>query len=264
MAATPRILSLEERKTLLNTEIKKHDVANILVHWFNVAAWIFLLSTGLGILYSAFYRFIPLNWNILIRDAFGGLANLRAFHKAVGLIWVFVLTFNVVLGFKKYFGPFGQESLWLTQNDIEWLKMMPLRIMGKKVWMPPQDAYNAGQKAYAIAISAGTLGIMVSGLIMTFPIYMPARWIVQWANVLHYISWGGVIAALIVHLYMGAVMPEERPAFFSMFSGKVNALYAYLHHYNWFQRYQEHEHEWEERMQKHIEEEKRIMQGGEK
>jgi hypothetical protein len=31
-------------------------------------------------------------------------------------------------------------------------------------------------------------------------------------------------------------MPEERQAFFSMFNGKVSALYAYLHHRKWYEQ----------------------------
>jgi formate dehydrogenase gamma subunit len=259
MSTIPPALSLQERKVLLHTEIKKHKVANILLHWFNAAAWAFLLLTGLGILSSALYRVIPVNWLELVRSSFGGLANLRKFHMAAGLTWIFVLGFNVVFGIRKYFGPFGRESLWLTRDDLEWLKMQPMRMLGKKIVLPPQDAYNAGQKAYALAITAGSLGIMATGLIMTFSRYMPARWIVQWANPLHFLSWGSVIAALIVHLYMGAVMPEERSAFFSIFTGKVNALYAFHHHYKWYRRSQLHEANWEERLRQHTEEEQEML-----
>jgi cytochrome b subunit of formate dehydrogenase len=45
---------------------------------------------------------------------------------------------------------------------------------------------------------------------------------------------GAIVAGLFVHVYMAAVLPEERPAFFSMFSGKVNELYAFLHHRKWW------------------------------
>lgn len=259
MSTIPSVLPFQERKALLNKDIKKHKVANILLHWFNAAAWAFLLLTGLGILSSSLYRVIPVNWLGLVRSSFGGLANLRKFHMAVGLTWIFVLGFNVFFGVRKYFGPFGRESLWLTRDDFEWLKMQPMRMLGKKIVLPPQDAYNAGQKAYALAITAGTLGIMATGLIMTFSRYMPARWIVQWANPMHFLSWGFVIAALIIHLYMGAVMPEERSAFFSIFSGKVNALYAYQHHHKWYRRTQQDEAKWEEELREHIEEEQVIL-----
>ncbi|MBI3362883.1 MAG: hypothetical protein HY023_17410, partial [Chloroflexi bacterium] len=59
-------------------------------------------------------------------------------------------------------------------------------------------------------------------------------------------SVGAIVAGLFIHVYMGAVFPEEREAFFSMFSGKVSAWYARMHHYKWYLRKVEEEEEWEE------------------
>ena len=35
-------------------------------------------------------------------------------------------------------------------------------------------------------------------------------------------------------VYMAAFFPEEKSAFFSMFNGDVDALYARLHHKKWY------------------------------
>jgi formate dehydrogenase subunit gamma len=43
-----------------------------------------------------------------------------------------------------------------------------------------------------------------------------------------------VVSGLLVHVYMGAVFPEEKPAFFSMITGHVDELYAYSHHFKWW------------------------------
>jgi hypothetical protein len=42
--------------------------------------------------------------------------------------------------------PNGVKSLLLTKDDIEWLKIKPLQMLGmmKDKEPPPQDAYNAG------------------------------------------------------------------------------------------------------------------------
>jgi cytochrome b subunit of formate dehydrogenase len=37
-----------------------------------------------------------------------------------------------------------------------------------------------------------------------------------------------------IHAYMAAVFPEEKPAFFSMITGNVNELYAFHHHFKWW------------------------------
>ena len=243
-------IPLAERKRLRVTEIKKHNLANILTHWFNVAMWALLLPTGLAILASPRLGIVPELWQTLMRNVFGGTANLIEFHYSVGLVWMAVLTFNILLGFRKYFIPFTRERMFLDADDIEWLKVKPLQMMGllKGKTLPPQDAYNAGQKAYSYVVILGTFFIGLTGVIMTFSKYIPWKWLVQWSLPVHFSAVGAVFAGVIIHIYMGAALPEERSAFFSMFTGKVNALYARLHHYKWYQRKLQEEDDWEERV----------------
>jgi len=241
-------LSLSARKQLREKQIKKHNLANILTHWFNVLAWLLLLPTGLGILSSARIGVVPQVWLDTMRHTFGGLANLVQFHYAVGLVWLFVLSFNIFIGFRKYFLSFAGERLLLDKDDIEWLKLKPLQMIGlaKNKALPPQDAYNAGQKAYSYVVIGGIFLIGLSGLVMTFSRFIPWKWLVQWALPVHFGAVGAVFAGVIVHVYMGAVFPEERSAFFSMFTGNVNALYARLHHSKWYWRKVAEEQAWED------------------
>jgi formate dehydrogenase subunit gamma len=241
-------LPLSLRKKLHDKQIRKHDLANILTHWFNVLGWLLLLPTGLGILSSPRIGLVPQVWIDATRNTFGGLANLLQFHYTVGLVWLFVLAFNILVGFRKYFVSFASERMLLDKDDIEWLKIKPLQMLGlaKDKALPPQDAYNAGQKAYSYVVIGGIFLIGLSGLIMTFSRYVPWKWMVQWALPVHFGAVGAVFAGVIVHVYMGAVFPEERSAFFSMFTGNVNALYARLHHSKWYWRKVEAEQDWEE------------------
>ncbi len=243
-------IPLSVRKKLLAKEIKKHNLANILTHWFNVLGWLLLLPTGLGILASPRLGLVPEVWLDATRQMFGGTANLIKFHYTVGLVWMFVLTFNIFIGFRKYFISFAGERMLLDKDDIEWLKVKPLQMMGllKGKTLPPQDAYNAGQKAYSYVVILGTFFIGLTGVIMTFSKYIPWKWLVQWSLPVHFSAVGAVFAGVIIHIYMGAVFPEERSAFFSMFTGNVNALYARLHHYKWYQRKLQEEDDWEERV----------------
>ncbi len=245
---THEYLPLSLRKKLRETQIKKHNLANILTHWFNVAAWLLLLPTGLGILSSARIGVVPQVWIDATRHTFGGLANLVQFHYVVGIVWLFVLSFNIFVGFRKYFISFAGERLLLDKDDIEWLKLKPLQMLGlaKDKPLPPQDAYNAGQKAYSYVVIGGIGLIGLSGLIMTFSRFIPWKWLVQWALPVHFGAVGAVFAGVIVHVYMGAVFPEERAAFFSMFTGNVNALYARLHHSKWYWRKVAEEQAWED------------------
>ncbi len=217
-------LPLAERKRLKKKKLTKHHLANILTHWFNAFSWGFLLATG--------------------------LAPLIKWHESWGLFWGFVITFNVLVGFRRYFMPFGARRMLLDQDDLEWFKQYGRKLAGLSYQLPEQDDYNAGQKAFSYVVILGIITIIITGLIMTFsPQVMRAtggmQWIIQWAMPLHFTAVGLVVAGLVVHIYMGAIFPEERSAFFSMFSGKVDALYAYSHHHKWYKRYIRAEQAWE-------------------
>ncbi len=242
-------ISLEERKRLRQKMYKKHNLANILTHWFNVGMWLLLLPTGLAIISSPRLGLTPIWWQDLFRNIFGGTANLIRFHYTLGLIWTFVLVFNILLGFRKYFVPFAAHRLLLDKDDIEWLKVKPVQMLGfmQDKDLPSQDAYNAGQKLYMYVVILGTIGIMSSGIVMTFKEIFPPV-LKQWAQPLHWLSVGAIVAGLIVHVYMGAVFPEEKEAFFSMFSGKVSAWYAKAHHEKWYSQKLTEELEWEDKV----------------
>jgi len=247
-------IPLEERRRLREKKLKKHNLANILTHWFNVSMWLLLLPTGIAILSSPRLGLAPVWWQDLFRNLFGSTGNLIKFHYTLGLIWTFVLTFNILLGFRKYFVPFASTRMFLDKDDIEWMKIKPLQMLGfkKEVDLPPQDAYNAGQKLYSYLVILGTIGIISSGIVMTFKSVFPPL-LKQWAQPLHWVSVFGIVAGLIIHVYMGAVFPEEKEAFFSMFSGKVSAWYARAHHEKWYWEKVKEEIEWEEQVEEEVE-----------
>ena len=242
-------ISLEERRLLRQKMYKKHNLANILTHWFNVGMWLLLLPTGIAIISSPRLGLSPVWLQDAFRNIFGSTASLIRFHYTLGLLWSFVLTFNILLGFRKYFVPFAATRLLLDRDDIEWMKIKPIQMLGfmKGKQLPPQDAYNAGQKLYMYVVILGTVGIMSSGIVMTFNSVFP-KVLKQFAQPVHCLSVFSIVAGLIIHVYMGAVFPEEKEAFFSMFSGKVSAWYAKMHHEKWYHEKLREEMEWEDKV----------------
>ncbi len=230
------ILSLAERKRLREKKIRKHGLANILTHWFNVASWLILLPTGLAILANPNLRIMPQGYIDFFRNLFGGVGNLVQAHKIFGVIWLFVITYNVLMGFRRYFVPFARKRMLLTPDDLIWFREYGKKLLGKPHHLPSQDAYNAGQKAYGYVVILGTLGIGLTGVIMTFSYLLPPELhgILPWLRILHFGSVGAIVIGLVVHVYMAAFFPEEKSAFFSMFNGEVDALYARLHHKKWY------------------------------
>jgi formate dehydrogenase subunit gamma len=254
-------IPLPERQRLRQKLIKKHNLANILTHWFNVASWLMLLPTGIAIISSPRLGITPIWWQEAFRNLFGSDANLIRFHYTIGFIWIFVILFNVFIGFRKYFVPFAAHRMLLDRDDIEWMKTKPLQMLGfmKDKPLPPQDAYNAGQKIYSYFVVVCTLGIMVSGPVMVFKNLFPPI-VKQIAQPIHFISVFVIVAWLFIHVYMGAVFPEEKEAFFSMFSGKVSAWYARAHHEKWYNQTLKEEMEWEDQVEAEVQKSQQLAE----
>lgn len=239
----PRHLTLEEKRILANRVMKKHGVAGVTLHWVNAACWLFLIATGTALLSASYLQFMP-NWYIAIMDGiFGNRAAMLHAHIAVAVFWMSLLIFYGIFGFKNYLLEFIKNDLTFDKDDIGWLPAKAKNLIGKLSHydIPPQGAYNAGQKAYAIVVAFSTITLMITGPIMAF--HLGSEIIIQWAMLFHFIAAMAVAAGIFVHVYMAALFPEERPAFFSMITGKVNELYAYFFHYKWWKEIKTEEHE---------------------
>ena len=239
-------LSAAQAETMLQLRMKKHHVAIMLLHWFNAFVWLFELLTGLTLISSDYFRVVP-RWYVSIAEAaFGGRANMLEFHVALGLVWIFVFLVYGIFGYRTYLGEVLHKEIALDRDDFRWLIVRTLGILGRSNEpLPPQGSYNAGQKLFAFMIYAMIPVVMASGVIMAFQLFGPT--VVGWAIVVHFAAVGAVVSGLMVHVYMGAVFPEEKSAFFSMITGTVDELYAYSHHFKWWREVKLAQCEWEQR-----------------
>jgi formate dehydrogenase subunit gamma len=178
-------------------------------------------------------------------------------HVAVGIAWGVVFLAYGIFGHRTYLAQeVLKKEIALDGDDLRWLKIRVLGILGKsKEALPPQGVYNAGQKLFALMVYVMLPVIMLTGFIMAFRLF--GSMVVGWAVVIHFCAVGAVASGLIVHVYMGAVFPEEKPAFFSMITGTVNELFAYSHHFKWWKEMKEEELAWEHRHDKVAAEEPR-------
>lgn len=215
--------------------IKKHHVAIMLLHWFNAFVWLLELTTGAALIQSGHFRFAPQWFIVLMTDIFGTRANLLRFHIAVGLTWITVFLVYGIFGWRTYLHQEVLErEVALDRDDWNWLRVRVLRMLGRSDEpLPPQGVYNAGQKLFALTVYAMVPLIAASGVVMAFHWGSPAM--VGWAVVIHFISVAVVVSGLMIHVYMGAVFPEEKPAFFSMITGVVPEEFAYKHHRKWWE-----------------------------
>jgi len=241
----PVPLTAEQAEGMLQHQVKKHYLTSILLHWFNAFVWLFELMTGAALITSPYFRIAPEWYLSIAQDVFGTRASMLRFHLAVGITWLLVFVVYGIFGFRAYLGrEVLQSKLFLDADDRRWLVVRTLRILGRSCEpLPPQGIYNAGQKLFAQLVFAATPVILVTGLIMAFRLF--GAWVIGWAVVAHFVAVAAVVSGLMIHVYMGAVFPEEKPAFFSMVTGTVNELFAYSHHFKWWRIVKQEEAEWE-------------------
>jgi formate dehydrogenase gamma subunit len=230
----PVPLTSEQAREMRRHQIKKHDVAMVWLHWWNAAVWFLEVTTGLALITSRFFRVAP-EWYLgIVQGIFGTRAQMLQFHVALGLLWIFVYLVYGIFGFRTYLSrEVLHKEIALDRDDLRWLIVRTLRILGfSNEPLPPQGIYNAGQKLFGLMVYAMIPLVMLTGLVMTF--HLGGTVLVGWAVVLHFAAVGIVVSGLMIHVYMAAVFPEEKPAFFSMITGTVNELYAYSHHFKWW------------------------------
>nr|WP_321255044.1 cytochrome b/b6 domain-containing protein [uncultured Pseudodesulfovibrio sp.] len=231
-----------------NTMFKRHDKTDIFIHWFNAVCWLLLLLTGVGLIQHPAIDPFGSGYPEAMRAMVGGGANLLVIHEIIGLLWLAGFVFYLLVNFKGARFFLAEVFAVSPARDMAWMikKMVlmtlgpkALKMMGMDPELPDQGYYNMGQKAFAQASVVGGIVIAVTGVIMfmsdrTFG--AESTGMVGWAVTLHFIAVGLVFAGLLVHIYMAAISPEERPGFKSMFTGVVPGNYAKHHHRLWWEK----------------------------
>lgn len=230
--------------------IVRHSLADRLLHWFNAACWITLFFTGAALmanpdiapLGAAFDRTVGLGLRSLI-----GPGGLLALHMGVGAAWLTGI-FAYVLLRRKDAAYFLRQVFNPAKGDLTWLiRKIPLMVLGGRTCerfglptnLPEQNYYNAGQKAFGVAAVCGCLLLALSGLGMaahSIGFYIPGGpALVRVFIVIHLAAACLLFLGLLVHVYMAAVSPAERPGLKSMLTGTVPFNYAKSHHALWLE-----------------------------
>lgn len=198
--------------------IPRYTFRERVMHWVNTIAYIYCLLTGL-----AFYS-PHLFW---LATILGGGPTSRFWHPIVGL------------GF--FACAVWMHSMWsremrITQRDKEWLDHTKDYAENRDEAVPPAEKFNAGQKLFYWAMYYGAAVLVITGLFMWFPEYIPfsLAWIRQVMIVLHVCAALVTIGGFIIHVYMSVFfVPGSGQA---MLFGSVPANWARTHHLLWYRR----------------------------
>lgn len=199
--------------------IKVTDGFERLVHWWLAISCIILILSGLGMMFHSFnFLAVPV----------GGLKNLKMIHNFTGLLFIPALFFAILIWWRE-------AGVLKFPEDIEWIK-----VAGGYLWhvedVPETHKYNAGQKAFFIAVAIFGVVMIISGLIMWFPLSLP-RVLVQWMYPLHALGVLVIFPFVFVHIYLGTIgVPGSASA---IFTGYVTRSWAEKQCTGWLREMEE-------------------------
>lgn len=115
-----------------------------------------------------------------------------------------------------------------TSDDLKWLALIGLASLSKKIALPEQHKFNAGEKINFMTLMLTYPVLLATGLVLLLPG-------TQFLSFIVHVGVAVLAAPLIVgHLYMAVVNPDTRVGLSGMFSGKVDREWAKHHYAKWY------------------------------
>jgi formate dehydrogenase subunit gamma len=196
----------------------RYTLEERLNHWAAGLTYVYLLLSGLA-LYSPY-----LYWMAAI---LGGGPTARFWHPWVGILFSIAVIWMHMI---------WRAEMRTTDADRAWTRQVKKYIENRDEELPPVGRFNPGQKQFYWAMFFGMIVLLLSGIVMWIPEYMPGalRALRPLAVILHEIAALITIGAFIIHVYMGLfVVPG---GFRAIVHGYVSRGWAKAHHRLWYDR----------------------------
>jgi len=197
----------------MTTDIERYTFHERICHWATALTYTYCLATGL-----AFYT-PHLFW---IAVALGGAPTSRFWHPVIGVAF-----FACAI----WMHGMWRRDLSITEQDRRWLKDVRDYVENHDDRVVPQGRFNAGQKEFYWVMFFGALALLISGVPMWFPEYMPAGLRAPMV-LLHECAALLTIGAFIIHVYMGVFMVPGGVR--AIVTGYVTRGWARAHHALWY------------------------------
>ncbi len=115
-----------------------------------------------------------------------------------------------------------------TRDDFKWLALAGPAALSRRITLPEQHKFNAGEKLNFMALTLTYPILVASGVV----ILMPGMYFLTW--IVH-VSVAVLAAPLIFgHIFMAVVNPDTRIGLSGMFSGNVDREWAKHHYAKWY------------------------------
>ena len=129
-----------------------------------------------------------------------------------------------------------RSDMHTTEADRAWYKAVKYYVRNEDEDLPPIGRFNAGQKQLFWLMFYGGIALLVSGLVLWLPEYIPwsLRWLRYLAVLVHPVVALLTIGGFIIHVYMGTAF--VRGSFTTIVRGEVTQAWARTHHRLWLAR----------------------------
>jgi formate dehydrogenase subunit gamma len=203
----------EEEDVVVGEELVRHRFTSRVIHWSVAVFMLATLFTGLPIWTPIF------GW---MAHLFGGLSVCRWLHPWLGICFFVTSAVMFVHWFKE---------MRLEERERDWLGPKMLTYLTYQGEDPEVGKYNGGQKLLFFAASIGALALLLSGIVLWFPLSF-SQLLREASWVLHDVAFILFTIMIIGHIYLGTA--AEPGTFRAMTRGTVTKQWARLHHPRWY------------------------------
>ena len=199
-------------------KILRFTTSQRVVHWVTAILFILLAITGLLLLFGRNFMIPMMGAETFSYFAVGA----KAVHDYLGPAFAVSLVLLFIFFIKGNAPSLKQDLAWLAKGG---------GMLGRHA---SADRYNAGEKGWFwIAAFVGG-AIVVSGLVLDFPIFGQSRQTMEFYHVIHSIAATLMVIASIGHIYMGTAAMDG--TFEVMKTGYCDSNWAKEHHDLWYEK----------------------------
>jgi len=209
-------IMLEEGRS--GVKILRFTTSQRAAHWTTAILFVTLGLTGLTLLLGRKFL-IP----VFGAEGFGSIAVAAKFlHDYLGPVFMLALTWLFIL--------FVRDNIPSPKLDLQWL-LKGGGLFGKHA---SSGRYNAGEKLWFWLASIVGLAVIISGMVLDFPIFEQTRATMEFYHWVHSVSAIILIVVSFGHIYMGTAALEA--TFEVMKTGYCDANWAKEHHDLWYEK----------------------------
>mgnify|MGYP001600399024 FL=1 len=199
--------------------IKRFRKSERLVHW--AIALPFLVCMGSAAVLVLVYNPHPLR---PFRDIVSWT------HRISGLLLIVVPLVVLVThwrDFKIHWSNVKEAWTW-SRDDVKWLALMGLAVVSKRIVLPEEGKFNAGEKLNFMMSTVNHPLLGATGIVL---------WLTHGAIVPWFVHFSLAVMSIPLvagHIFMATINPASRVGLSGMFSGFVDREWAKHHYRRWF------------------------------